>query len=108
MAGLDGEPQVLLDPNMISADGTVALVDYAASEDGRWLAYGLSAAGSDWMEWRVREVESGRDLEDHLQWVKFSGASWTHDGQGFFYSRYDPPAEGLAYKEVNEYQKLYY
>jgi prolyl oligopeptidase len=108
MASRDSEPQVLLDPNQLSDDGTVALMGYAASEDGRLLAYGLSAAGSDWMEWRVREVESGRDLDDLVQWVKFSGAAWTHDGQGFFYSRYDPPVEELAYKEVNEYQKLYY
>ena len=64
MAGRDSEPQVLLDPNQLSDDGTVALMGYAASEDGRLLAYGLSAAGSDWMEWRVREVESGRDLDD--------------------------------------------
>jgi prolyl oligopeptidase len=108
MASLEAEPQVLLDPNRLSEDGTVALTGYAVSEDGRMLAYGLAASGSDWQEWRVREVEAGRDLEDYLQWVKFSGAAWTHDGQGFYYSRYDEPEEGLAYKGANYYHKLFY
>ncbi len=99
---------MLLDPNGLSADGTVALTGYEVSEDGRLLAYGLSASGSDWQEWRVREVETGRDLPDHLRWVKFSGADWTPDGQGFYYSRYDEPAEGAAYKGANYYQKLCY
>ena len=107
-ASLVGEPRLLLDPNTLSEDGTVALTDFSVSEDGRLLAYGLSGAGSDWQEWRVRDVESGRDLADHLQWVKFSTAAWTHDGRGFFYSRYDEPAEGAAYSGANYYQKLYY
>ncbi len=105
---LEDEPQVLLDPNQLSEDGTVALTDYAVSENGEQLAYGLSASGSDWQGWRVRQVKSGTDLEDHLKWVKFSNASWTHDGQGFFYSRYAEPREGLAYKGANYYHKLYY
>ncbi|MCL0079048.1 prolyl oligopeptidase family serine peptidase [Dehalococcoidia bacterium] len=105
---LEAEPKVLLDPNTLSEDGTVALTGGAVSEDGKLLAYGLSASGSDWQEWRVREVESGADLEDHLKWVKFSSASWTHDGQGFFYSRYPEPQEGLAYKGANYHHKLYY
>jgi len=105
---LDDEPKVLLDPNQLSKDGTVALTSYAVSEDGKRIAYGLSSAGSDWQEWHIREVETGDDLTDHLKWVKFSGASWTHDGQGFFYSRYDEPEEGTAYKGANYYQKLYY
>lgn len=108
MEALDAEPQVLLDPNRLSEDGTVALIDYAVSDDGQLLAYGLSASGSDWQEWRVREVHSGRDLDDRLQWVKFSGAAWTADGGGFFYSRYEPPAEGLAFKGANYHQKLYF
>jgi prolyl oligopeptidase len=105
---LGAEPQLLLDPNTLSEDGTVALTDYSVSKDGALLAYGLSAAGSDWQEWRVRDVETGRDLEDHLQWVKFSGASWTPDGLGFFYSRYDEPQEGAEHSGANYYQKLYY
>ncbi|MEO6723910.1 MAG: prolyl oligopeptidase family serine peptidase [Blastocatellia bacterium] len=105
---LDGEAQVLLDPNKLSADGTVALSGYAVSDDGKYLAYGLSASGSDWMEWKVREVETGRDLSDDLKWVKFSGASWTSDGKGFFYSRYDEPNEKTKLEAVNYFQKLYY
>jgi prolyl oligopeptidase len=105
---LEVEPQLLLDPNQLSADGTVALTGYSVSDDGRLLAYGLSASGSDWQEWRVREVEAGRDLDDYLAWVKFSGASWTGDNAGFFYSRYDEPAEGAEYKGANYYHKLYY
>jgi prolyl oligopeptidase len=108
MPSLDDEPRVLLDPNLLSEDGTVALTGYAVSEDGRLLAYGLSASGSDWQDWYVREVDTGRDLEDHIAWVKFSDASWTCDGQGFFYSRYDEPEEGAAYKGANYYHKLYY
>ncbi|MCI2426351.1 prolyl oligopeptidase family serine peptidase [Candidatus Acetothermia bacterium] len=105
---LEDKPQVLLDPNQLSEDGTVALTGYAVSEDGKRLAYGLSSSGSDWQEWHLREVERGDDLKDFLKWVKFSGASWTHDGQGFFYSRYDEPKEGAAYKGANYYHKLYY
>jgi prolyl oligopeptidase len=108
MESLEDEPQVLLDPNLLSEDGTVALTDYAVSDDGKLLAYGLSTAGSDWQEWRVREVESGRDLDDHLEWVKFSRVSWTPDCQGFFYSRYDEPQGGAEYKGANYYHKLYY
>jgi prolyl oligopeptidase len=103
---LDAAPRVLLDPNMLSSDGTVALAGYAISEDGKFLAYGLSAAGSDWTEWRVRDVDTGEDREDHLRWVKFSGASWAKDGSGFYYSRYDAPAEGEELQQVNYYQKL--
>ena len=106
-ASAEAEPKVLLDPNGLSEDGTVALMDWEVSEDGQLLAYGLAAAGSDWQEWRVRVVETGRDLDDLLTWVKFSGVSWTPDGRGFFYSRYDAPAEGMAYKGANYYQKLY-
>ncbi|MEP7343500.1 MAG: prolyl oligopeptidase family serine peptidase [Acidobacteriota bacterium] len=105
---LDGDAQVLLDPNKLSADGTVALSAYAVSDDGKYLAYGLSASGSDWTEWKVREIETGRDLADHLKWVKFSGASWTNDGKGFFYSRYAEPNEKTKLEDVNYFQKLYY
>jgi prolyl oligopeptidase len=105
---LGGEAKVVLDPNKLSQDGTVALSGVSVSEDGKLIAYGLSSGGSDWQEWRVREVESGRDLTDHLRWVKFSSAAWTHDEKGFFYSRYDEPEEGRQLEEANFYQKLYY
>lgn len=105
---LDGEPRVLLDPNVLAADGTIALSGTELSKDGRYLAYGTSSGGSDWQEWRVREVDSGRDLADHLRWVKFSGASWAADGSGFYYSRYDAPEGEDPLKAVNEYQKLYF
>ncbi len=105
---LDDQPKVLLDPNKLSEDGTIALSGLSISEDGKLLAYSLSASGSDWQEWKVRDVETGEDLQDHLKWIKFSGASWTHDNQGFFYSRYDEPNEKTRLEDVNYYQKLYY
>jgi prolyl oligopeptidase len=105
---LGGEPRVVLDPNTLSADGTIAVTGWSISEDGKLLAYGLSSGGSDWQEWRVRDIEAGRDLPDVLKWVKFSEAAWTHDHKGFFYSRYDEPREGRPLEEANFYQKLYY
>jgi prolyl oligopeptidase len=108
LKSLDDAPRVLLDPNTLSEDGTIALSGLAVSQNGQWMAYGLSTGGSDWIEWKVRAVETGEDLSDRLQWVKFSGASWTHDHQGFFYSRYDEPNEKTQLEEVNYFQKLYY
>jgi prolyl oligopeptidase len=108
LKSLDGKPQVLLDPNALSKDGTVAVSGVAVSRDGRLMAYGLSASGSDWQEWRVRDVETGRDTSDLVKFVKFSGASWAADGKGFFYSRYDEPNEKTKLEDVNYYQKLYY
>jgi prolyl oligopeptidase len=105
---LSGEARVLLDPNTLSADGTVALSGLSISEDGKLMAYGLSAAGSDWQEWKVRDVTTGKDLPDSIKWVKFSGASWTRDGKGFFYSRYAEPNEATKLADTNFYQKLYY
>ncbi len=105
---LNDEPKVLLDPNQLSPDGTVSLTAMAVSDDGNWLAYSLSEAGSDWQTWRVREVRRGKDTSDVLSWVKFSGASWSKDNLGFFYSRYDEPKTGQQLQAVNEYQKLYY
>ncbi len=105
---LDAQPKVLLDPNKLSEDGTVALSGLSVSEDGKLVAYGISASGSDWQEWKVRDVETGKDLPDRLQWIKFSRVSWTIDGKGFFYSRYDEPKEKSKLEDVNFYQKLYY
>ncbi|MGB3535016.1 MAG: prolyl oligopeptidase family serine peptidase [Microcoleaceae cyanobacterium] len=105
---LDAEPEVLIDPNTLSEDGTIALSNISISEDGNLMAYGLSISGSDWQEWKVRDIKTKKDLEDHLKWIKFSGASWTHDHQGFFYSRYDEPNEKTKLEDANYYQKLYY
>jgi prolyl oligopeptidase len=104
---LPGETRSLLDPNTLSPDGTIALSGLAVPHDGKLLAYGLQTAGSDWQEWKVRDIASGKDLSDTLKWAKFSGASWAHDGSGFFYSRYDEP-KGGALKETNYFHKLFF
>ncbi len=108
MKSLSDEPRLLLDPNTLAADGTVALAGTAVSPDGKYLAYGTAASGSDWNEWKVRDIDTGKDLDDHLKWVKFSGASWTKDGKGFFYSRYDAPEEAAKLAGINYFQKLYF
>ncbi|RZI58755.1 MAG: S9 family peptidase [Rubrivivax sp.] len=105
---LKDTPQVALDPNTLSKDGTVALTGSVVSKDGRLMAYGTAGAGSDWQTWKVRDLDAGKDLEDTIEWVKFSGASWTPDGKGFFYSRYDAPKEGAALTGANYFQKVYY
>ena len=107
VTALDAQPQLVLDPNTLSADGTVAVSGMQVSPDGKLLAYSLSASGSDWQEWKVRDVETSTDLSDNLKWVKFSGVSWTRDGKGFFYSRYDEP-KGDTLKATNYFQKVYY
>jgi prolyl oligopeptidase len=104
---LSAEPRVLLDPNLLSSDGTVALAGSAISDDGKLLAYGIAISGSDWTEWHVRNIDSGKDLPDDLKWVKFSGASWTKDNKGFYYSRYDEP-KGATMRDANYFHKLYY
>lgn len=108
LTDLDAEPTVLLDPNTLSEDGTVALSGLAISDDGQSLAYALSTAGSDWKEWKVRAIATGEDQPDHLKWSKFSGASWLPDGSGFFYSRYDEPNEATKLEDANYFQKLYF
>jgi prolyl oligopeptidase len=97
---------VLLDPNTLSKDGTVALRETAVSDDGRLFAYALSDAGSDWQTWHVRNVDTGMDLPDEIHWSKAGGGSWRKDGSGFYYTTYDPPKEGDALKVANQYQKL--
>jgi prolyl oligopeptidase len=104
---LPGEPRVLLDPNTLSADGTVALSGTAVPPSGKLLAYGLATAGSDWQEWKIRDIGTGQDLNDRVKWVKFSSASWSYDGSGFFYSRYDAP-KSEELKGTNYFQKVYY
>ena len=104
---LYADEKVLLDPNALSVDGTVAVGSLAVSDDGKYLAYALSSAGSDWQTWKVRDIDTGDDLPDVLSWSKFSGASWAKDASGFYYSRYEAPAEGSdALQQVNKCQKL--
>lgn len=105
---LKDAPTVALDPNLLSKDGTVALSGLVPSRDGKLIAYGIAGAGSDWQTWKVRDLATGQDLEDKIEWVKFSSAAWTADGKGFFYSRYDAPKDGEKLKGANYFQKLYY
>jgi prolyl oligopeptidase len=105
---LTATPRVLLDPNTLSKDGTVSIAFTAASRDGRYLAYGVSSAGSDWTEIRVRDVSTGKDLPDRIQWVKFSSADWSSDGKGFYYSAYDAPKAGEKLTGQNYFQKAYF
>lgn len=104
---LNAEPRVLIDPNKFSADGTVALAALSIRDDGKLAAYGVSTGGSDWVTFKVRNVDTGQDLPDEVKWTKFSGASWTKDGRGFYYSRFDEPA-GNKLGDVTYYHKLYF
>lgn len=106
---LDAAPTVVLDPNRLASDGTIALTAYAASPDGRWLAYALSRSGSDWNEYRIKDLTTGEDTSDTLRWVKFSRMSWTHDSAGFFYSRYPTPPDTVdpLFRSL-ENQRIYY
>lgn len=103
---LEGEPRVFLDPNKLSDDGTVALTGISFSHDGKYTAYTISRSGSDWTEIYVMDTETGRLLEDHILWAKFSGASW--QGDGFYYSAYDAPVKGKEFSNVNEMHKIYF
>ncbi len=105
---LDATPEVLLDPNGLSKDGTVALSGATFSDDGKLMAWASAAAGSDWNEWRVREVASGKELADDVRWSKFSSAAWRKDGSGFYYGRFAAPKPGEALTGVNKNQKVYF
>ncbi len=104
---LDSEAELILDPNSLSEDGTSALSSISFSEDGRYCAYGVSAAGSDWVEMRVMDLEKMEILEDRINWIKFSKATWSADNKGFFYSAYDAPGEGI-FSNQNQFHKVYY
>ena len=107
MASLNAKPRLLLDPNTLSADGTVSTGGYSVSPNGAYLAYSISDGGSDWRQWKVRDINTGKDTDDFIQWSKFSGASWNHDSTGFYYSRYNEPT-GEELKSTNYFQKLYF
>jgi prolyl oligopeptidase len=98
MQGLGGTPHVLIDPNALSTDGSVTVGGESPSWNARYLAYATQTSGSDWQTWHVREVASGKDLPDTLQWSKFASAAWLPDDGGFFYERYPQPASGETYK----------
>ncbi len=104
--GLEGAPEVLLDPNQFSADGTSRLINFDVSSDGRYAAYGISVGGSDWLEIHVLDVATKKVLSDDLKWIKFVGVGWA--GNGFFYSRYDAPQPGHELSSKNEDQKVYF
>lgn len=100
------EPRELINPNNFSDDGTIALSSIGVSSDGKYIAYATSDGGSDWNVIKVRDIATGKDLEEELHWVKFSGIEWHKDG--FFYSRYDEPKEGAELSSANQYHKVYY
>jgi prolyl oligopeptidase len=108
LASLDAKPRVLIDPNKWSKDGTVALTGLEVSDDGKYLAYGVAEAGSDWNTWHVLDVARAKPLSDEVKWVKYSGVAWTNDGKGFFYSRFDAPKPGEEFQKTTLNQKVYY
>lgn len=104
---LDGEASVVIDPNTLSEDGTVALNSEEYSHDGKLLAYGLSSSGSDWQEIHIRDIDAGKDFGEVLEWCKFSGIAWKHDNSGFYYNRF--PAEGeVPEEDRNNYNRVYW
>ncbi len=105
---LEGPWRVLLDPNLLAPDGTVAVTSAVPSEDGSLLAYATHAAGSDWTTWRVLEVAGGTELPDVVEWSKFSSASFTADGAGFFYGAPDRPEEGAEYEAETRHLAVRY
>ena len=105
---LDAPSRVLLDPNTWSEDGTVALSGISFSEDGDHVAFARSSAGSDWRVWSVMNVRTGEELPDTVRWTKWGGVSWTHDGRGFFYSRFPEPEEGAEFQSLNLNMSVWY
>jgi prolyl oligopeptidase len=104
--GLEGEPDVFIDPNKLSEDGTVRIRLIGFSNDDRYVAFSRSDSGSDWRSIGVMEIATKKELSDRVEWVKFSRASWY--GDGFFYSGYDEPEEGAEFKGQNKYMKIFY
>lgn len=106
--GVDGQGRVLIDPNGWSKDGATALGEWAPSEDGKKLVYAIQDGGTDWRTVKVLNVDTGKVLDDDVEWVKFSGLSWAKDGSGFYYSRFPAPPEGKKFQSTNENQAVYF
>ena len=106
--GLTGEQRLLLDPNSFAEDGATALAEWLPSEDGRYLLYSVQDGGTDWRILRVVDVDSGKTLDDRIEWVKYSDLSWSHDGSGFYYSRFAPPADGSKFQSTVENQQIWF
>jgi prolyl oligopeptidase len=104
----DGQARVLIDPNTWSKDGTVALAGLSFDDNGKYLAYGVAEAGSDWTTWKVMRLADQKVLDDETKWVKYSGATWTKDGKGYFYGRFDEPKQGETFQALTLNQKVYY
>ena len=104
---LDAEPVVVIDPNLFSKDGTVALSGLALSEDGSLLAYGISRSGSDRQEYHIRRVDDGKKFDEVIRWCKFAGIAWKHDNSGFFYNRFPEPGT-VAKEDENKFNRVYW
>ena len=104
--GVNGKPEVFLDPNTFSTDGTSVLSAFSLSKDGKYLAYGISTGGSDWVTVSVMEVATRKKLSDEVLWIKNAGVSW--QGDGFYYSRYPAPEKGKELTSKNEFQTVYF
>ena len=105
---VSSEPALVIDPNVISEDGSLSLQQWEPSPDAKLFAYGLSEGGADWRTLRVRDLTTGRDLADEVKWMRFSDISWTKDGKGFFYSRYPEPPKNKVLEAALSGQALYY
>jgi prolyl oligopeptidase len=105
---VDGEGRMLIDPNPWSTDGATALAEWEPNEEGTKLLYAIQDGGTDWRTLKVRDVKTGEDLPDEVEWVKFSGLSWAKDGSGFYYSRFPAPEAGATYQSLNEHHRVYF
>jgi prolyl oligopeptidase len=106
---LTSEPRELLNPNNFSSDGTVALSGTSFTQDGALVAYGTASGGSDWVQWQIRDVATGKDLPDIVKWTKFTQPGWTLDNRGFYYGRFEEPKAGESkLQTLNKFQKLYF
>ena len=102
------EKTLVIDPNLLSIDGTVSIGSVSVSPNSELIAYSISDGGSDWKTWKIKHINSGNILEDTIQWSKFSNAEWAKDNSGFYYSGYSEPQKGDEYKELNRNQKLFF